>query len=170
MALMLKAILYPGAKLFTVAGGKFQSAEILSGKVREICKLIPAMAKEIIWDTRGTKARTSQTKDSVIYSFVNTSTLENIAAKEHTRGRRFQSGLMEECIGIDQDILNEVIIPTMNVSRLVQGVSDPNEQLNKSQIYVTTAGFKNSYSYDKLIQILCQSVARPKEAIVLGGS
>lgn len=48
MALMLKAILYPGAKLFTVAGGKSQSAEILSGKVREICKLIPAMEKEII--------------------------------------------------------------------------------------------------------------------------
>lgn len=93
MALMLKAILYPGAKLFTVAGGKSQSAEILSGKVREICKLIPAIEKEIIWDTRGTKARTSQTKDSVIYTFVNGSTLENVAANENTRGRRFQSGL-----------------------------------------------------------------------------
>lgn len=77
---------------------------------------------------------------------------------------------MEECISIDQDVLNEIIIPTMNVSRVVNGVSDPKEQLNKSQIYVTTAGFKNSYSYDKLIQILCQSVARPKDAIVLGGS
>ena len=66
MALMLKAILYPGAKIFTVAGGKQQSAEILSDKVREICKLIPAIEKEIIWDTRGTKARTTQTKDSVI--------------------------------------------------------------------------------------------------------
>ena len=48
MALMLKAILYPNAKLFTVAGGKSQSAGILSAKVLEICKLIPAMADEII--------------------------------------------------------------------------------------------------------------------------
>ena len=48
MALMLKAILYPGAKIFTVAGGKQQSAEILSDKVREVCKLIPAIEKEII--------------------------------------------------------------------------------------------------------------------------
>ena len=48
MALMLKAILYPGAKIFTVACGKQQSAEILSDKVREICKLIPAIEKEII--------------------------------------------------------------------------------------------------------------------------
>ena len=48
MALMLKAILYPGAKLFSVAGGKEQSAQILSSKVDEICKLIPALEKEII--------------------------------------------------------------------------------------------------------------------------
>ena len=111
MALMLKAILYPGAKIFTVAGGKNQSAEILSSKVQEICRLIPAIEREIIWDTRGTRARTAQTNDTVIYTFKNSSTLENVAASEKTRGRRFQSGLMEECVGIDQDILNEVIIP-----------------------------------------------------------
>lgn len=170
MALMLKAILYPGAKLFTVAGGKQQSAEILSGKVLEICKLIPAMEREIIWDTRGTRARTAQTKDTVIYTFKAGSTLENVAASEKTRGRRFNSGLMEECVGIDQDILNEVLIPTLNVDRMVQGQTDPNEQLNKSQIFVTTAGYKNTYSYEKLIEILCRSVVRPKDAIVLGGS
>lgn len=170
MALMLKAVLYPGAKLFTVAGGKQQSAEILSGKVLEICKLIPAMEREIIWDTRGTRARTAQTKDTVIYTFKNGSTLENVAASEKTRGRRFNSGLMEECVGIDQDILNEVLIPTLNVDRMVQGQTDPNEQLNKSQIFVTTAGYKNTYSYEKLIETLCRSVVRPKDAIILGGS
>ena len=70
-----------------------ESAQILSGKVDEICRLIPAFEKEIIWDTRGTRARTSQTKDSVIYTFKNGSTLENVAATEKTRGRRFQAGL-----------------------------------------------------------------------------
>ena len=77
---------------------------------------------------------------------------------------------MEECVGIDQDILNEVLIPTLNVDRMVQGQTDPNEQLNKSQIFVTTAGYKNTYSYEKLIETLCRSVVRPKDAIVLGGS
>lgn len=77
---------------------------------------------------------------------------------------------MEEVIGIDQDMLNSVIIPTMNVERRVNGVVDPDEPLNQSQIYVTTAGFKNSFSYEKLIQILCQSIARPDQAIILGGS
>lgn len=170
MALMLKAILYPGAKLFTVAGGKEQSAGILSSKVDEICRLIPAMEKEIIWDTRGTRATTRQTKDSVVYTFKNGSMLENVAASEKTRGRRFQSGLMEECVGIDQDILNEVIIPTMNVNRMINGQADENEKLNKSQVFITTAGYKNTFSYDKLIQLLCMMVARPQDAIVLGGS
>ena len=171
MSLMIKAILYPGAKLFTVAGGKEQSAQILSGKVDEICRLIPAFEKEIIWDTRGTRARTSQTKDSVIYTFKNGSTLENVAATEKTRGRRFQAGLMEECVGIDQDMLNEVLIPTLNVNRQIPGWgADDKEALNKSQCYVTTAGYKNTFSYEKLIQILCMSVARPKDAIILGGS
>ena len=170
MALMLKAILYPGAQLFTVAGGKEQSAGILSSKVDEICRLIPAIEKEIIWDTRGTRATTRQTKDSVVYTFKNGSTLENVAVSEKTRGRRFQSGLMEECVGIDQQLLNEVIIPTMNVNRMVNGVADEKEKLNKSQCYITTAGYKNTFSYDKLIQLLCMMVARPQDAIVLGGS
>ena len=170
MGLMLKCILYPGAQIATVAGGKQQSAEILSGKLREICKLIPALEREIIWDTRGTRARTTQTKDSVIYTFKNGSTLENVAATEKTRGRRFQSLLGEECVGIDQDILNEVLIPTLNVNRMIQGVTDPNEKLNKSMIFITTAGYKNSFSYEKLIEFLCRSVVRPKDTIILGGS
>jgi hypothetical protein len=83
----------------------------LSAKINEICTLIPAISKEIIWDTRGTRARTSQTKDTVVYTFKNGSILQNIVAGEKSRGLRFQSGLMEECISIDQDILNEVVIP-----------------------------------------------------------
>jgi len=47
---------------------------------------------------------------------------------------------MEECVGIDQDILNEVIVPTMNVNRMVNGETDPKEPLNKSQVFITTAG------------------------------
>jgi hypothetical protein len=48
---------------------------------------------------------------------------------------------MEECILIDQTLLNEVIIPTMNVDRrLSDGSRRREETINKSQIFVTTAG------------------------------
>lgn len=59
----------------------------------------------------------------------------------------------------------------MNVSRrCLDGSVHPEETLNKSQIYVTTAGYKNSYSYDKLITLLVRMVLEPEKAIVLGGS
>jgi hypothetical protein len=78
---------------------------------------------------------------------------------------------MEECILIDQTLLNEVIIPTMNVDRrLSDGSRRREEVINKSQIYVTTAGWKNSFAYEKLIQILIQQVIEPSEAVVLGGT
>ena len=118
---------------------KEQSAGIVSSKVDEICRLIPALEKEIIWDTRGTRAKTTQTKDTVVYTFKNGSTLQNVAASEKTRGARFHCGLMEECVGIDQDILKNVLVPTMNVNRLVPGHgADKKEKLNKKQIFVSS--------------------------------
>ena len=78
--------------------------------------------------------------------------------------------VMEECVGIDDKMLNEVLIPTLNVERRINGKVDPNEWVNQSQIWITTAGYKSTFSYQKLIQLLCQSVAQPDKAIVLGGS
>ena len=52
-------------------------------------------------------------------------------------------GLLEEVILIDGTALNEVIIPLMNVSRrTATGEVDPDETLNKSQIYVNLFGQK----------------------------
>ena len=78
---------------------------------------------------------------------------------------------MEECVLIDGDILNEVIIPTTNVNRLLPDGSRHNEEIiNKSQIYITTAGYKNSFAYDKLIELLVQSIIEPDSAMVMGGT
>jgi hypothetical protein len=107
----------------------------------------------------------------VEYKFKNGSKLDIIAAQQSSRGKRATGGLMEECILIDQTLLNEVIIPTMNVDRrLSDGSRVEEETVNKSQIYVTTAGWKNSFAYEKLIQILIQQIIEPAEAVVLGGT
>lgn len=169
LSLMIKAVLYPRAKLATVADGKAQSAQILSSKMQEICQLIPALANEIMWDTRGKIAQTSQTKDSVTYSFKNGSTIQNVAMTESTRGSRFQGLLVEECAKIDQDKLTEIIMPTLVISRQVNSRVDPEEVLNQSSVFVTSAGYKDTYSYDKLIQTLCEMVGDPKHAFILGG-
>ena len=65
LSLMVRCILYPGAKLFSSAGGKSQAASILKEKVDELCKLIPALEREL--DLRPGKTR--QSKDYCIYMF-----------------------------------------------------------------------------------------------------
>ena len=148
---MCRCILYPRAKLFVTSGGKEQSASIVKEKVNELCTLVPALDREL--DRRPGKTR--EGKDYVCYMFKNGSFFDNIAASEKSRGKRRHGGLVEECVGVDGDILSQVIIPTMNVSRLcMDGSTQNDETLNKSQIYITTAGYKNTYSYDKLIQLL----------------
>ncbi len=167
LILMLRCILYPGAKLFVTSGGKEQASSIIKAKVQELCHLIPGLNDEIDWG----RGKTLEGKDYVKYIFKNGSTLDNIAARETSRGQRRHGGLMEECVGIDGTILNEVIIPTMNVSRRgAWGDKDDNEVLNKSQIYITTAGWKGTFAYDKLIQILVWEIVKPERACILGGT
>ena len=167
LILMLRCVLYPNAHLFVTTGGKEQAAGIAREKAEELCKLIPGLKNEIDWSRGATKA----SKNMVEYLFKNGSKLDIIAAQQSSRGKRSTGGLMEECILIDQTLLNEVIIPTMNVDRrLADGSRIESETVNKSQIYVTTAGWKNSFAYEKLIQILIQQIIEPGEAVVLGGT
>lgn len=167
LALMIRCILYPRSKLFVTSGGKEQAASILSSKVQEICTLIPALGREINW----TRGKTVEGKDRVKYIFKNESELDNIAAKESSRGQRRHGGLLEECVGIDGDILQQVIIPIMAVPRrAMDGSSHPEETLSRSQIYVTTAGWKNTFPYDKLISLLVRMITDPDRCIILGGT
>ena len=167
MILMIRCILYPRCKLFVTSGGKEQAAGIMKEKVQEICNLIPAFEKEINW-TRGI---TLEGKDYAKYVFKNGSYFDNIAARESSRGKRRHAGVIEECVGVDGDILSEVIIPTMNISRMcMDGSTHPEEQLNKSQLYITTAGYKNTYPYNKLIQFLVWQIVKPEKAMIMGGT
>ncbi len=167
MVLMIRCVLYPGAKLFVCSGGKEQAASIAKEKIEEICELIPAFKREINWKP----GKTLFSKDYVKIEFKNGSRLDVVAARNSARGGRRHGGLMEECILIDGTALNEVILPLMNVSRRASnGEVDPDETLNKSQIYVTTAGWKNTFPYDKLIQLLIWQIVKPGQSIVMGGT
>jgi hypothetical protein len=167
MTLMIRCILYPKCKLFVTSGGKEQAAGIMKEKVQEICNLIPAFKQEIDW----TRGKTLEGKDYAKYVFQNKSYFDNIAARESSRGKRRHAGVIEECVGVDGQILSEVIIPTMNISRMcMDGSTHPEEQLNKSQLYITTAGYKNTYPYDKLIQFLVWQIVKPEKAMIMGGT
>ena len=167
MILMIRCILYPRCKLFVTSGGKEQAAGIMKEKVKEICTLIPAFEKEIDWG----RGKTMEGKDYCKYVFKSGSYFDNIAARESSRGKRRHGGVIEEAVGVDGTILSEVILPTMNISRMcMDGTTQPDETLNKSQIYVTTAGWKNTFPYEKLIQILVWQIVQPEKAMILGGT
>lgn len=167
MSMMCRCILYPRCKLFVTSGGKEQAASILSQKVQEICTLIPAFSREIDW-RRGV---TQEQKDHCRYVFKNGSELDNLAARESSRGQRRHGGTIEECVGVDDKILREVIIPTMAVNRrCMDGSIQRTEPLNKSQIFITTAGYKNTFPYDRLIGFLVRMVMQPERCMVLGGT
>lgn len=167
MVLMIRCILYPRCNLFVTSGGKEQAAGILKDKVQEICTLIPAFKREIDWR----RGKTLEGKDYCKYVFKGGSTLDNIAARESSRGKRKHGGLVEECVGVDGDILQEVIIPTMAISRrCMDGTTQADETLSKSQVYVTTAGYKGTFPYAKLISFLVRMVVQPERCMVIGGT
>lgn len=133
LTLMLKCILYPRCELAVTSGGKEQSAQIASAKVNELCTVVPAINREL--DRR--PGATRESKDYVKYVFRNGSYFDNLSASERTRGARRHSLLIEECVGVDGDILSQVLLPTLNIDRrAMDGTRHPEEALNKSQLYI----------------------------------
>ncbi len=90
LILVLRCILYPGAKLFIVSGTKEQGAAIAKEKIEELKELIPALKNEI------NERKSLYGKDYVRIQFKNGSRLDVVAARESTRGGRRHGGLIEE--------------------------------------------------------------------------
>lgn len=164
---MLRCILYPHSHLFVTTGGKDQAASIVQEKSEQLMSLIPGLKNELSFNTGATKTG----KEDFQLVFKNGSKIDVFAASERTRGKRATGGLIEEAILVDGDILNTVLIPTMNVDRRLScGLSDNKETANKSQVYVTTAGWKSSFAYEKLIEVLLQQIVAPDKAMTIGGT
>ena len=167
LTLMLRCIFYPGCHLFVTTGGKEQATGIVREKAEELCKLVPGLANEVNFD----RGKSKSSKEEFTFLFKNGSVLDVMASTQRSRGRRATGGLIEECILVDGQILNEVIIPTMNVDRrLPDGSRHEEEIINKSQIYVTTAGWKNTFAYEKLMMILLEQITQSESACVMGGT
>ena len=151
----------PGAKLFICAPGKNQSAKIAKDKIYEIWDKLPFLKKEIIGDG-------NFGKDYVTLTFRNGSIFDVVGALDSERGGRRHGGLIDEIRDHDGELLNSVVLPLMNVSRRTpKGEVNPNEP-NQQQLYMTSAGVKSSYAYERLIDVLEMSIIDPRQAFVWG--
>lgn len=160
MSLYLKCVLYPNIKVFTCTAGKEQASNIAKEKIEELWDFIPQLKNEIAKEHFG--------KDYVRLDFKNGSRFDVLQVQNTSRGARRHCGLIEEVILVDGDKLNEIIIPTMNINRRCRnGLIDP-EEIHKSQIYVTTAGFKDTFAYNKLIQLMAWQVTQGNAFCMIG--
>lgn len=111
LAKIVKAILYPNSHSFVTSGGKEQASGILSEKVDELCELIPALKNEI-YEGRG--KGTTKSKDYTKILFKNGSYIDNVAARETSRGKRRTDGTIEEvennCLYISLLLIRRVTI------------------------------------------------------------
>ena len=107
--------------------------------------------------------------DAVEYNFSHGGSFDVISI-ESARGKRRNSGLIEEVLEHNGQDLNEKIIPLMNVNRRnMRGVMVP-EEPHAAKIYITTAGYHDSFAYEKFIETLCFTAIDPKHYMTISMS
>ena len=162
LGMYLKCMFQPGTKCFICAPKKEQGAKIAKEKIEEILNLFPLLRKELVNNDYNSGA------DYVTMKFRNGSLFDVVAALDSQRGGRRNAGLIDEVRDHDGDTLNEIVIPLLNVNRrTVAGLMNEKEP-HQCQFYMTSAGQKNSYAYQKLIEILELEIITPKSAFVWG--
>lgn len=167
LGLILQCIFMPGTKRFICAPNKNQSAQIAKEKIVEIYDKFPLLRKEIVGgtvsDTPGNFG-----KDYVTLKFRNGSQFDVVGALDSQRGGRRHGGLVDEVRDHEEEPINEIVLPLMNVSRrLPNGEVNPFE-VNQQRIFMTSAGVKASFAYDLLIDAFESAIIDPRDSFVFG--
>jgi len=161
LAMYLLCIFYPGIKLFICAPGKEQAAKMGQEKLEDIWSHFPILKNEIT-DYR-------EPKDYIRLVFRNGSRMDVVQQKDATRGGRRHGGLIEEVADehTDGNMVNSVIIPLMADRRIAMcGGYDPYE-IHKREMYMTTAGTRQSFGFSKLKDVY-NDMAAGKSALAIG--
>lgn len=158
---ILQCVFLPNTKSFVCADIKGTGVKIATEKVTEIFDIWPLLGSEVL-----TK---HQSNDYIELFFRNGSMFDIINSGIGTRGIRRTSGILEEAVLLDGEEVNERVLPTLNISRKdCMGNMYPDEP-TQSQAWITSAGPKACYAYEKLLEITVMSIIHPESAYVCGG-
>lgn len=160
LASFLRCIFLPRSKIFICAPGKEQGTKIAMEKLTELWDLFPLLEKEVI--SKNFQA------NLVRIVFRNGSVFDIVAAQDAQRGGRRHAGIIDEVRDHDGDMLNAVVLPLMNVNRRTVNGDLNNDEPHQSQIYITSAGNKNSYAYERMKEMLINSVIMPRQVFNWG--
>lgn len=167
LAFFLQCIFIPGRKVFICANTKQQAAQITKEKLYEIYDHWPLLKKEVV----GNELKEypgNFGKDYVQLRFRNGSILDVVLAGDTARGGRRHGGLIDEIRDADGDMINNVVLPWVNVSRFLPDNTVNPYEPNQEIVCATSAGSKTSFAYDKLIDTFENSIIDPQHAFVFG--
>ncbi|MBS7256869.1 MAG: hypothetical protein KIG63_00290 [Methanobrevibacter sp.] len=165
----LHCMFVPRHNTAITAGTNKQAAEIAKQKiVNDLWVKFPFLANEMQKIRKGGKTLDAYKMgtDYVEFNFRNGSSLQIGGV----RGLRKESLIFEEIIEQDPIKVNEVLIPMLNRPRAMSnGLINPYEPQSQ-QIYVTTAGFQQSFAHQKLVEVLCRAAIEPDKYFVIGAT
>lgn len=159
---VLQCIFLPNTKTFVCADIKSSGIKITNEKIEEIFNLWPMLQNEVLVKHKGGD-------DYIEVIFRNGSMFDAIGVTQGTRGIRRTSGIFEEAAMFDGDEVNERVLPTLNISRKDVLGRMYQDEPTQSQCWITSAGGKTCFAYEKLIEIAVMSIINPKTAFVCGG-
>ena len=167
LALFLQCVFIPGRKVFMTANTKQQAAQITKEKIYEIYDHWPLLKKEIIgWELSDYPGNFG--KDYVTLKFRNGSVFDVVLAGNAARGGRRHGGMIDEIRDGDEEMINFVVIPLVNVSRRLPNNTVNDYEPNQQIIATTSAGSKTSFAYDRLIDTFENAIIDPDHAFMFG--
>ena len=167
LALFLQCVFIPGRKVFMTANTKQQAAQITKEKIYEIYDHWPLLKKEIIgWELSDYPGNFG--KDYVTLKFRNGSIFDVVLAGDAARGGRRHGGMIDEIRDGDEEMINSVVIPLVNVSRRLPNNTVNDKEPNQQIIATTSAGSKISFAYDRLIDTFENAIIDPEHAFMFG--
>lgn len=167
LAKYIQCVILPNHVGSIVAPTIGQAAKIARQKIEEIWRIWPLLKGEL--EIYNGEPHANFGKDYVTLYFKNGSTLSIGGNLDSGRGLRTHATLLDEARDLDGEMVQEVILPQMNVPRhTVTGLVNPHEKINTQVIYATSAGTKSSYAYAALIDTLEQAIINPGSAFCMG--
>lgn len=141
--------------------GKEQGAKSSNQKIHLLWDLFPLLKKELIGEG-------NFGSDYVKLSFRNSSLLDIMSPLNSTRGNRATCGIIDEFRDHSSDNINEIIIPLLNVDRAMKNQEINPYEPQQVQLWISSASDKNTFCYDKTIEMLEMSILNPSKCFCWG--
>lgn len=148
---VIRCILYPATKVCVASGVRSQATEII-GKINDDFLKLHGWGSE---NLRNEIKEISTSINNPHIDFKNGSYIKCVTASDNALGNRATILIVDECKLVPRDIIQRVLRPFLTSLRqppylnLPEYKNNPKYQERNTEIYITSAYYKSSWTYDK---------------------